>query len=95
MEALDPETYRFGRIAVRKAFRNKQIGTYTMKFLMRKAIEIGGRVAVVHAQYDKMGFYEKLGFRAPKGSGIFDEDGYPHIEMRKSLIKKRNVKRTA
>ena len=39
LEKIDPETYRIERVAVRKAYRDLQFGTYTMKFLMRKKQE--------------------------------------------------------
>ena len=88
---MDPETYRIGRLAVRKGFRHQKVGSYTMKFLMSKARELGARKAIVHAQVDKREFYETLGFRPVDGE-IYLEDGTPHITLLKSLIKKRKRK---
>ena len=59
----NPELFRIGRIAVRKAFRGQKIGTYTMKFLETKAKTLGGRRLVLGAQLDKARFYETLGYR--------------------------------
>ncbi len=89
LEKIDPETYRIERVAVRKAYRGLQFGTYTMKFLMRKILEIGGHIAVVHAQADKTAFYKKLGFKEIKDAEIIYDEGCPHVLMKKELRKKR------
>lgn len=85
----DPETYLIQRVAVRAPFRGKKVGTYTMKYLMNKILSLGGRIALVHAQYDKLDFYKKLGFREYEDGEVHLEEGYPHIYVRKYLGKKR------
>ena len=60
-----------------------------MKFLMLKIKEIGGTKAVVHAQYDKEGFYRKLGFKKIEGEDIILDQGYPHVPMEKELYARR------
>jgi len=89
---IDPETYRIGRVAVLKEYREKKIGTYVLKFLEVKIKTLGGRKAVLHAQLEKKGFYEKCGYQVcPEGEIDFDE-GHPHIMMEKEL-KKKNPRR--
>lgn len=88
----DPETYHIGRVAVRKAFRNKKIGTYLLRFVETKIKELGGRWALVSSQLDKKGFYEKCGYHVAKEGEITFEEGCPHIDMAKLLIKKKGYR---
>lgn len=87
LRALNPERYKIERVAVRKAFRGKKVGTYCVKFLCTKIKTMGGRVACLHAQVDKMPFYERLGFAVVGDGEILYEEGVPHIEMEKILVK--------
>ncbi len=89
---LDPETYRIGRVAVRKSFRGQKVGTYTMKFLMNKALQLGARKVVLDAQLDKVPFYKSLRFKAVTGE-VFLEEGAPHVAMEKVIATKRKVYR--
>ena len=84
---VDPETYRIGRVAVRKGFRRMKVGTYTVKFLCNKAISLGARKAILGAQLDKMPFYRSLGFKPCPDGEVFEEQGVPHCMMYKVLIK--------
>ena len=84
---VDPETYRIGRVAVRKGFRRMKVGTYTVKFLCNKAISLGARKAILGAQLDKMPFYRSLGFKPYPDGEVFEEQGVPHCMMYKVLIK--------
>ena len=85
---IDPETYRIGRVAVLPEYRHKKIGTYVLKFLEVKIKTLGGHKAVLHAQLDKKGFYEKCGY-SPNADGEIDYDeGHPHLMMEKELKKK-------
>lgn len=86
---IDPETYRIGRVAVRKNFRHMKVGTYTVKFLCNKALSLGARKAVLAAQVDKMAFYRSLGFRPYPDGEVFYEEGVPHTMMYKILTRKR------
>lgn len=88
LRPLDPETFQIERVAVRKPYRGMKVGTYTMKFMMNKIISLGGRWAIVHAQEDKMDFYKKLGFHLNKEVEPFLDEGVPHVEMSRFLLKK-------
>lgn len=83
----DPETFHIGRVAVLKEYRGKKVGTYLLKFLETKIMELGGRKAVLGAQIDKKGFYEKCGY-ASEGE-IFYDEGHPHIHMSKTLERRK------
>lgn len=84
---VDPETYRIGRVAVKKEFRHMKVGSYTIKFLCNKVLSLGARKAILSAQSDKIGFYRALGFRpVPDGEITYDE-GVPHLTMYKILIR--------
>jgi predicted GNAT family N-acyltransferase len=89
---IDPETYRIGRVAVLKEYRGKKIGTYVLKFLEVKIKTLGGHHAILHAQVEKKGFYEKCGYQVA-GSGEIDYDeGHPHVMMEKELKSKNRRK---
>jgi predicted GNAT family N-acyltransferase len=89
MFEVDPETYHLGRVAVRKTYRGKKVGTYLVKFMETKARTLGARWIILESQIDKAGFYEKLGYR-PMGDGeIIYDQGYPHIMLHKWLLKKK------
>ncbi len=85
----DPETYRIGRVCVRKPFRGQSVGTYVVKFLCNKAISLGARKAVLLAQLDKQSFYDRIGFRPDPNGEIVLNEGVPHIEMTKVLVRSK------
>ena len=87
---IDPETYQLSRIAVLPQFRGKKVGSYTMKFLMNKAISLGARKCKVCAQLDKRAFYEKVGFRVDGDGEIVYDEGCPHIWMSRKLFRSRS-----
>lgn len=87
IEPLDPERFQIGRVAVRKKYRGMKVGTYTMKYLANKILSLGGRIAIVHAQIDKMRFYYSLGFREDKEIPHEYDEGVEHVVMRKVLKK--------
>ena len=78
---VDPSLYQIGRLAVRKPFRGKKVGSYAMAFLKQKAKELGAKQVRVHAQADKMDFYRKNGFRPNEDGEIDYEQGVAHIFM--------------
>lgn len=88
LEEIDPETYQIERIAVRKQFRGMNVGSYTVKYLCNKAISLGARKCILHAQADKVHFYETLGFKIRDGEIDFDE-GNPHVWMYKVIVKSK------
>lgn len=86
---VDPETYRIGRVAVRKEFRHMKVGSYTVKFLCNKALSLGARKAILSAQSDKTNFYRSLGFRPMADGEITYDEGVPHVTMCKILIRSK------
>ena len=80
---IDPSKYAIGRVAVIKEFRHKKIGTYVLKFLERKAYEIGAVSIELHAQVDKIPFYEKNGYHIIGDGEVYYEEGIPHQTMGK------------
>ena len=75
--------YLIGRIAVVKSQRGRCVGAGLVAFAEKVASERGGKLAVIHAQTRARAFYEKQGY------AVFgeedDEEGVPHIWMRKPL----------
>jgi len=82
---VDPETYRLGRVAVIKEYRHHKVGTYLVKFMEVKVKTLGGRKVILGAQADKVGFYEKLGYRPNPNGEVYLDEGHPHIMMEKQL----------
>lgn len=80
------DTYILGRLAVVKDYRNKHLGTAVMLEAEKYVAGIGGQSITLHAQYHAAGFYEKQGFI--KFGDIDDEQGCPHVWMRKTLVEK-------
>jgi tRNA(adenine34) deaminase len=72
-----------GRMAVRKAFRGKNVGAQLLLHLMARARQRGDIESVLSAQTHAMGFYEKYGFVA-EGDEYLDCD-IPHRDMRATL----------
>lgn len=79
-------TYILGRFAVVKDYRNKNLGSAIMHEAEQYVIKIGGKSITLHAQYQAAGFYEKQGFKT--FGDMDDEQGYPHVWMRKVLDEK-------
>ncbi len=81
----DPESGRtmIGRVAVRKAFRGRGLGTDIIKAAEEYAAGSGAGEIWIHSQEQAAGFYSALGY---EDTGIHDvEEGCPHILMKKSL----------
>lgn len=76
-------TYIAGRIAVRKAYRGKNIGAEVMRLLESKAKEQGAEILAVSAQCRARGFYEKMGYTA--SGEIYLDEYCEHIHMEKKL----------
>jgi tRNA(adenine34) deaminase len=73
-----------GRMAVRKPFRGKNLGTAVLEHLIERARQRGDREIVLSAQTHAIGFYEKFGFVA-YGSEYLDCD-IPHRDMKRMLV---------
>lgn len=86
---VDPETYKLGRVAVRKKYRGQKVGTYLIKFMEVKARTMGCRKLITDAQLDKMGFYESVGFKEDPNGEVFLEEGVPHMRMSKEIVRIR------
>jgi predicted GNAT family N-acyltransferase len=74
---------RIGRMAVRKSWRGRGVGSALLCELLELVLEHGYEAACLHAQTHALEFYRKHGF-SPVGAE-FLEAGIPHFEMRKVL----------
>lgn len=75
--------YKYGRIAVRREYRGQGLGRVLLAQLEKRTRELGGRCAVLGAQRQAQGFYERCGYAA-YGEEYFEEY-CPHIHMKKEL----------
>jgi len=76
---IEENQAKIGRMAVAKTWRNQGIGSCICHKLIQIAKKRGIDKLMLHAQYNKKGFYEKLGFE-PVGTS-FKEAGMKHIKM--------------
>lgn len=74
------DTYKIGRIAVKKEFRGKGYGDFIVRMLIDKAFLMGAREVYVGAQKHAVSFYEKIGFI--KQEETYEEDGIFHQIMK-------------
>lgn len=73
---------KLGRLAVISDARGLSLGKKLVQLVIHDAADRGMDSIIIHAQYDKQGFYEKLGFVVEKGDEeTFLEDGTPHLRM--------------
>ena len=68
-----------GRIAVKKAYRKYGIGAYMIEACLQKLRSLGINRAVIHAQEQAVGFYQKCGFHLVGDESC--EDGVKHVKM--------------
>ena len=73
-------TFKIGRIAVKKDKRGLHLGEKIVKELLRKAKEEGAKTVRVGAQTHAVGFYEKCGFSL-LGTPEYLEENIPHYDM--------------
>ena len=81
LRVLDkPEHCKIGRVAVRQGRRGQGIARALMLAAMERARSGGSDRFYLTAQIDKIGLYERLGFKAfgPQ----FEDGGMPHRAMR-------------
>ncbi len=72
------------RVAVTETFRGKNIGSEMMVFCEQFAKDRKSKLIYCHARDSAVNFYIKNGY---EGIGdYFDEDGIPHLMMRKELL---------
>lgn len=72
------------RICVLKEYRKLGLGKAIIEYLESMAKEEGCTNAILGAQVQAKEFYEKLGYR--QSSGLFMDEGIPHVEMTKELV---------
>lgn len=78
-----PGDYTVGRIAVRKEYRGKNIGTCLLKEAENEIRNSGGKRIFLHAQCGVREFYRKQGYDS-YGETDLDED-CPHVWMKKDI----------
>ncbi len=76
---LAGDNAHMGRIAVKKEYRNRGVGTERCTFIIEYCLINGIRRIWLNSQFQAIEFYKKLGF-IPK-SKIFTEAGIEHIRM--------------
>ncbi len=79
----EQNAFVLGRLAVRKAYRGRQIGSVLVLEAEKYVRQNGGTRILLHAQCRAGSFYQKLGFSAFGDPD--DEEGCPHIWMQKTL----------
>lgn len=79
----EPGCWDFGRLAVRKAFRDKHLGSLLVQEAENQIRRLGGTKLALMAQIRVQKFYEKNGY-TPVGEPC-DDEGCPHIWMVKAL----------
>ncbi|WP_342512393.1 GNAT family N-acetyltransferase [Sporosarcina sp. FSL K6-1522] len=75
------------RICILEPYRKFGLGKVIIKALEEIAEDKGLLQVKLHGQTQAAGFYEKLGYQT--SSGVFMEEGIPHILMMKELATKR------
>lgn len=76
-------SYVLGRLAIRKKYRGRDIGSWLLKEAEQEVKKRGGRQLILHSQCVASGFYAKNGYR--EFGEIDDDEGCPHIWMKKEL----------
>lgn len=80
---IDGGAWHIGRLAVRKEYRGIGRGAKILTFLEEIAHREGGNEVILGAQCRAKDFYLKQGYTPY--DDIFDEEGCPHIMMKKQL----------
>jgi predicted GNAT family N-acyltransferase len=75
-----PEHVKIGRVAVQQLLRGRGIARDMMRFAMDFARARGESRFYLAAQVDKLGFYERFGFKA--FGEEFEDGGMPHRAMK-------------
>ena len=80
---LDERTAKLQRVAVLPGMRSRGIGEALLKRMEEDIRRKGFCRIVMDAAQKSVGFYSRYGYRA--ASGVFYEDGRPHVAMEKEL----------
>ena len=70
------------RVVVDDKLRNKSIGSRMMEFCESLTIQKGFRIMYCHARESAVNFYLRNNYE--KEDEYFDEDGIPHLKMKKN-----------
>lgn len=79
----EEEKMKMQRVVVLERHRNKEIGSKMVTFCEKLAIDKGFKFMYCHARDSAVNFYSKNKFK--KEGHYFDEDGIPHLKMKKKL----------
>jgi predicted GNAT family N-acyltransferase len=72
--------FHIGRVAILKSWRGQGLGIALMRFVIKHCEELDpSNLIYLHAQCERQGFYESLGFIAE--GEVFMDAGIPHISM--------------
>lgn len=74
---------QIGRMAVLPAYRNQDIGSALLQFILKTADRKNLTQVYLHAQTSAIEFYERIGFVSH--GNVFYEADIPHREMTKTL----------
>ena len=77
------DCWHIGRVAVCKECRGTGLGAAVMAACHQKIAELGGRRAVLSAQEQAVGFYEKQGYRVTSESYL--DQHCPHRDMERPV----------
>jgi len=80
---VDDGVGKVERVAVRADYRETGLGRAIMERIESLARRRGLDRLELHSQTRVEGFYESLGYETT--SGVFEEAGIPHVEMRRRL----------
>lgn len=83
IRAVDDDTVKAERVAVRADYRDEGLGTWLMEAIEEETRDRSMSTVVLHAQTTVEEFYRKLGYETV--SGEFDEAGITHVEMVKEV----------
>ena len=79
----NPNIGIFGRLAITKAYRGQHLGSEIVKYAEGILKDMGVKEIHLHAQLEKLPFYEKLGYEAY--GDIEKEEYMDHQWMRKDI----------
>ena len=82
-ESDTPGVYVLGRLAVKKEYRSKGIGTFVIGQAEKCVLSVGGNTLTLHSQLQAKDFYIKCGYS--QYGQIEYEQSCPHIWMKKEL----------
>lgn len=76
-------SWHVGRVAVYPQYRNLKLGAAIVEECHKKILALGGSQALLSAQCQAAGFYEKLGYRVT--SEPYLDEHCPHVDMAREL----------